>query len=159
MNKADDVLVALRRIIRATDLHSKYLFKSSGLTMAQVLLMRSIRDKPGVPIGDLAQDIQLSQATVTTVLDRLEKRKLISRERSTSDKRKVFITLTDSGRDLVGKSPVPLQEHFIQNYSKLKDWEQTLILSSLQRVAEMMDAGSLDASPILDIDISGRDTD
>jgi len=159
MNITDDVLIALRRIIRATDLHSKHLFKSSGLTMAQVLLMRSIRNKPGVPIGDLANDVQLSQATVTTILDRLEKRKLIFRERSTGDKRKVFISLTDSGLDLVINSPVLLQEHFIYNFSKLNEWEQTLILSSLQRVAQMMDAESIDASPILDIDVPGRDID
>ena len=159
MDKADDVLVALRRIIRATDLHSKYLVKSTGLTMAQVLLMRSIRNKPGVPISDLAGDIHLSQATVTTVLDRLETRKLVVRERSKTDKRKVFVTLTDRGLDLIGNTPVPLQEHFVQNFNKLKDWEQSLILSSLQRVAEMMDAENIDASPILDIEVPGRDID
>lgn len=157
MDIADDVLIALRRIIRATDLHSKYLFKSSGLTMAQVLLMRSIRNKPRVPIGDLAIDVQLSQATVTTILDRLEKRQLIMRKRSTGDKRKVFISLTHSGLDLVTNSPVLLQEHFIHNFNKLNEWEQTLILSSLQRVAQMMNAETIDASPILDIDVADRE--
>jgi len=43
--KTDEVLLALRRAIRATDLHSKYLSKTTGLTAPQILLLQSIRDK------------------------------------------------------------------------------------------------------------------
>jgi DNA-binding MarR family transcriptional regulator len=159
MNRVDEVLISLRRIIRATDLHSKHLVKTAGLTSAQLLLMRSVRDKGAVTIGELAEAIHLSQATVTTILDRLEGRHLISRNRSTADKRKIHIHLTEAGLKLLNNAPVPLQEHFIRKFDDMQDWEQTLVLSSLQRVAQMMDANGIDAASVLDVGSLDRDVE
>lgn len=151
MNSIKEVLVSLRRVIRATDLHSKHLSKTTGLTAPQILLLQSIRDRGQVTIGELANEINLSQATVTTILDRLEKRKLVYRERSEQDKRKVHAYLTDSGTEKLKAAPMPLQEHFTRQFGDLQNWEQTMIIASLQRVAQMMDAQHIDASPVLDI--------
>jgi len=147
----EGVLVALRRVIRATDLHSKRLSKNAGLTGPQLLIMRSIRDLGEVTIGTIADRVSLSQATVTTILDRLEQRRLVYRVRSTQDKRKVHAHLTDDGADLLARAPEPLQEDFIKKFQSLAEWEQTMILASLQRVANMMDADDIDASPVLDV--------
>lgn len=151
MAKYDEVLVALRRVIRATDLHSKRLSKHAGLTGPQLLIMRAIRDSGEVTIGTIADRVSLSQATVTTILDRLELRKLVYRVRSTQDKRKVHAHLTEAGADILARAPNPLQEDFIKKYQALAEWEQTMILASLQRVANMMDADKMDASPVLDV--------
>ncbi|WP_461518423.1 MarR family winged helix-turn-helix transcriptional regulator [Porticoccus sp.] len=151
MESIEQVLIALRRVIRATDLYSKHLAKTSGLTAPQILLLQAIRDGGQVTIGELADEISLSQATVTTIIDRLEKRELVYRERSTSDKRKVHAFLTDQAVEVLQHAPMPLQEHFARQFEALQEWEQSMILSSLQRVAEMMDAQHIDASPILDI--------
>ena len=149
MNSYEDVLVALRRVIRATDLHSKRLSKHAGLTGPQLLIMRTIRDLGEVTIGTIAEKVSLSQATVTTILDRLEHRNLVYRVRSTQDKRKVHAHLTDEGADLLARAPNLLQEDFIQKFQSLAEWEQTMILASLQRVANLMDADDIDASPVL----------
>ena len=151
MNRIEEVLIALRRVIRATDLHSKYLAKTTGLTAPQILLLRTIRDKGQVTIGELADDVSLSQATVTSILDRLEKRNFVHRERSSTDKRKVHALLTPEGAEVLQKAPIPLQDHFTRQFSDLQDWEQTMTISALQRVAQMMDAQHIDASPVLDV--------
>lgn len=151
MTNYDEVLVALRRVIRATDLHSKRLSKHAGLTSPQLLIMRTIRDSGQVTIGTIADKVSLSQATVTTILDRLELRKLVYRVRSTLDKRKVHAHLTEAGSEILARAPNPLQEDFIKKYQALAEWEQTMILASLQRVANMMDADHIDASPVLDV--------
>ncbi|MDT8403232.1 MarR family transcriptional regulator [Sulfuriflexus sp.] len=151
LNRIEEVLVALRRVIRATDLHSKHLAKTTGLTAPQILLLQTIRNKGEVTIGELASDISLSQATVTTILDRLEKRHLVYRERSKEDKRKVHAYLTDEAYETLKNAPIPLQEQFTRQFSELQEWEQTMIISSLQRVAQMMDAQHIDASPVLDV--------
>lgn len=150
------VLVALRRVIRATDLHSKHLAKTTGLTAPQILLLQTIRDKGEVTIGELATEVSLSQATVTTILDRLEKRGLVYRERSREDKRKVHAYLTAAAIDALKEAPVPLQEHFTRRFAELEDWEQTMIIAALQRVAQMMDAEHIDASPVLDVGMLDR---
>ena len=69
MDHLEEVLISLRRVIRATDLHSKYLAKTTGLTSPQLLLLKTVRSKGEVTIGELANDMSLSQATVTTILD------------------------------------------------------------------------------------------
>ena len=43
-----------------------------------------------------------------------------------------------------------LQENFIKQFRNLHDWEQTMIIASLERIAHMMDADHIDASPVLD---------
>ena len=158
MNSIDEVLVALRRVIRATDLHSKHLAKTTGLTAPQILLLQTIRDKGEVTIGELASEMSLSQATVTTIIDRLEKRGLVFRQRSKEDKRKVHAYLTDQATDVLKEAPIPLQDHFARQFGDLQEWEQTMIISSLQRVAQMMDAEHIDASPVLDVGILDRQT-
>ena len=149
LSRIHDVLIALRRVIRATDLHSKHLSKTTGLTAPQILLLHAIRDKGQATIGELATEVSLSQATVTTILDRLEKRKLAYRERSSEDKRKVHAHLTDAAWEVLKTAPLPLQQNFTERFGRLQEWEQTMILSALQRVAEMMDAHHIDASPVL----------
>ena len=151
MNPVEDVLTALRRVIRATDLHSRQLEKTVGLTAPQLLLLQILRQKGEVTIGTLARDMNLSQATVTTVMDRLEDRGLARRIRGETDKRKVYATLTEAGDQLLLNAPTLLQQSFIRQFQDLQDWEQAMILSSLQRVAQMMDAQHLDASPVLDV--------
>jgi len=156
LNQIEEVLIALRRVIRATDLHSKYLAKTTGLTAPQILLLQTLRDKGQITIGELAQEVSLSQATVTTILDRLEKRNLIYRKRSETDKRKVHAFLAEDAAEILKNAPIPLQEQFTRQFGDLQEWEQTMIISSLKRVAQMMDAQHIDAAPVLDIGVLDR---
>jgi DNA-binding MarR family transcriptional regulator len=150
------VLVALRRVIRATDLHSHELVRTSGLTTPQLLLLQTIRDRGEVTVGEIADEMSLSQATVTSILDRMELRKFISRTRSGKDKRKVYIMLTRGGKEAIRNAPAPLQDSFVKQFKNLKDWEQNMIIAALQRIAFMMDAENLDAAPLLDVGTPDR---
>ncbi len=158
MDYIEEVLVSLRRIIRATDLHSKYLAKTIGLTTPQMLVLQTINIHEHMTIGKLANHISLSQATVTTILDRLEKRNLIYRERSKQDKRKVHVHLTNEALAILKNAPIPIQEHFTKQFSNLEDWEKTMIISSLQRIEKMMDAQNIDAAPVLDVGVLDRES-
>lgn len=113
--------------------------------------MQAIRNTEDVTLGEIASIVSLSQATVSSILDRLERRELIARKRSTVDKRRVHAYLTDQGLGLLSKAPLPLQDQFARQFADLQDWEQTMIICALQRVAHMMDAEHIDASPILDV--------
>lgn len=149
MQTHDQVLVAIRRIIRAIDLHSRRLAQRSGLTGPQLLVMQVIARRESPTSSEVAREVSLSQATVTTILDRLERNGFVLRRRGEQDKRKVHLSLTESGATVLASAPTPIQENFIDSFNELKDWEQHLILSSLERVAEMMDAQDLDAAPVL----------
>jgi DNA-binding MarR family transcriptional regulator len=149
MEVCENVLIAIRQIIRAIDIHSRYLTKKYGLTGTQLLILKEIISMKEAHVGEVARRINLSQATVTSVLDRLEKLKYVKRTRSDSDKRKVMVRITKLGRSKLEKNPSLLQEYFIDRFRQLKEWEQNLILSTLQRVASMMNAERLEFIPVL----------
>jgi len=152
----NDVLVSLRQIIRATDIHSKQMIKKSGLTTPQIMVLKAIHELGDVTIKRISIEVSLSQATVTTILNRLEERTFVERVRSCIDKRVVNVRLSEKGAQALKDAPSLLHEKFIENFESLAEWEQTQILSSLQRVASMMDAEEIDAAPMLDIANSDR---
>jgi DNA-binding MarR family transcriptional regulator len=149
MKDYDEILIALRRIMRATDLQSQKLVRQSGLTVPQLLVMQAIEKEGSPSTSALARHIVVSQATVTRIIDRLERAGLVRRAKSSKDKRVVNVRLTDEGRSKLEIAPEPLQAEFLRKYRKLADWEQQMLKSSLLRIAAMMDAEDLDAAPIL----------
>lgn len=149
MEKYEELLVSLRQVIRAIDIHSRQLNKQSGLTGPQLMVMQNIAALDAPLAKDIAKEIALSAATVTTIIDRLESRALVIRTRSKTDKRKVHLSLSESGKLLLSSSPKPLQDHFIKRYQNLEEWEQSQLLSAVERIASMMDAEKLDAAPVL----------
>jgi DNA-binding MarR family transcriptional regulator len=151
MQKYEELLVSLRKVTRAIGLYSKKLSKESGLTGPQLIVLNEIKNNGGCMVKDIAQSINLSSATVTSILDRLEARAYVIRERSVTDKRKVGLYLTEHGKDVVRDAPRPLQAHFISRFEKLQGWEQTQLVSTMQRIAYMMDAENLDAAPMLEV--------
>jgi len=140
---SEKVLITLRQIIRAIDIQSKYLYKRYGLSGPQLIILRELSGVPEISIGHLAKEISLSQATVTDILDRLQDKEFIIRQRDNYDKRRVFIKITEKGKIAIGKKLSLLNEDFTQKFNQLEDWEQTLILSSIQRIASMMEAEKL----------------
>lgn len=151
MNKDEELLVALRKIIRAIDMRSRQLSKEVGLTGPQLLILQKVGKHNGVMVREIADDINLSSATVTNILDRMEARQLVERIRSTQDKRKVGVFLTESGAKALETAPLPFQEHFTNRFNGMEQWEQSQMVATLQRIALMMDAHDMDASPVLEV--------
>ena len=149
MEKYEQLLISLRQVIRAIDIHSKQLNKKSGLTGPQLMVMRQIYQLDGPMAKQVAQEINLSPATVTSIIDRLEAKELVVRKRSQLDKRKVELHISSAGKERLQDAPKPLQEHFIKRYQALEYWEQSQLLTSVERIGSMMDAEELDAAPVL----------
>lgn len=144
----EQVIVALRRVIRAIDLHSRTLVETHGVTGPQALILKVLQHG-SLAAGELAQRVSLSQATVTDIVNRLEQRGLVRRLRDLQDRRRVLVEATAAGRVMLEQSPPLLQDSFMRCFNSLQEWEQTQLLASLQRFAAMMDAADLDAAPVL----------
>jgi DNA-binding MarR family transcriptional regulator len=146
----EDVLVALRRIIRASDLRSRELARQTGLTTAQLIVLRAILRLGEVNTRAISGAVSLSPATVTTIMERLAERGFIERYRSTVDRRVVFTRLTAQGQRALAAAPVLLQEEFSQRFRALPADEQLALVRALDRIAAMMNAGDLECAPLLD---------
>lgn len=143
------VLQALRRIIRAIDLHSRKLLAQHKITGPQLVCLLSIQEHEPVTPSAIARHVHLSPSTVIGILDRLEVKALLQRERDLKDRRLVHVSLTGQGRALVARAPSPLQDRLAEAMSELPETEQATIAESLDQIVEMMEVGHIDAAPIL----------
>jgi len=140
----NQVIVALRRISRAIDLHSRALLQQYGMTAPQLAALHAVAAIQPASASTVAKRVHVSLATLSGIFNRLEGRGLLRRSRGGSDRRTVMVSLTESGAHLLESAPSLLQDRFRQELRKLHQWEQTLLLSSLQRVATMMEIDQIE---------------
>lgn len=151
----DGVLRAIRRIVRRISEHSRSLYRDAGLTVPQLLCLKAIgetedRDADAeITVAMVSDTVQLGPPTVSRIVDRLVRAELVTRERSAKDRRKVCLSLTTAGLDRYRALPRPLQETFVARFEALSKKRQRAILEALEEVVAMMEAGSLDAAPLL----------
>lgn len=149
MDVSNEVLMTLRQITRGIDLHSQKLIKKYGLTGPQLLVLKELSAKADLTPSELARKLSISQATITSMLDRLTQKGYIQRIRDQRDKRKVRIELQPKSLEVIKLNPSLLQEDFIDEFKSLQNWEQTQILSSLQRIVELMNLKNIKTSEYL----------
>lgn len=152
-NRLDETLIALRRILRAAELYERELAQAAKLTPAKLRVLQILASKQGgsaTPTA-LANQMGVSQATVTALVDQLQKRELVSRQRSSMDRRQTNVAITQAGTEALRNAPNALQQHFVKNFEMLENWEQQMMLAVLERVAGMLNADEIEAAPVLTI--------
>jgi DNA-binding MarR family transcriptional regulator len=92
-------------LLRTADLLSRkveVLLKSADISPTQYNVLRILRGSPeGLPCGEIAHRMISRDPDITRLLDRLEKRSLVSRCRETKDRRMVLTRITDGGVNLL----------------------------------------------------------
>jgi DNA-binding MarR family transcriptional regulator len=106
--------VAFLELCRTTDLLSRRLaalLKTEDLSANQYNVLRILRGSPdGLPCGEIGNRMITRDPDITRLLDRLEKRELISRCRETKDRRMVMARITPRGMELLARMDQPVQE-------------------------------------------------
>ncbi len=143
------IVRSLRRIIRAVGLYSRELLRRRNLTAPQLATLRQLGRQGALSAGELARSVSVSQATITGIVDRLERRGLVTRERDSRDRRRVVIELNEAGRDAVATSPPPLHERFMLRLAERSEEERDEIDRMLRLIVEMMEAERVEAAPVL----------
>jgi DNA-binding MarR family transcriptional regulator len=133
------VVSALRRIAQAMDSHSKWLEGHARLTVPQLLVLEALRhEAAALTAGALAERVSLTQGTVTSILDRLEAKSLITRVRATEDRRRVLVALTREGQEAIRVAPPLMQAQFTRAFEDLPKQERESLTRALERVAELV---------------------
>ena len=100
-------------LLRTTDMLSRRLvlvLKTEDLSATQYNVLRILRGAPeGLACGEIAGRMITRDPDVTRLLDRLEKRGLISRDRETKDRRTVMARITPEGLTLLSRLDEPVQ--------------------------------------------------
>lgn len=154
---AGSILLSLRRIIHSIDQHNKRMGKRYKLTVPQLVCLRQLLMDGELTPGHLAKKIFLSQATVTGIIDRLEAKGLVSRDRSLADRRKVVVRPTERGKLMANDMPWPLQERFSEELAELQETEIEHIDAVLKRLVVMMEAPAMQVWAFGPTDVIGSD--
>jgi len=101
-------------LLRTTDILSRALvavLKTEDLSANQYNVLRILRGSPdGLPCSEIASRMITRDPDITRLLDRLEKRGLISRCRETKDRRMVMARITPYGFKLLARLDGPVEE-------------------------------------------------
>ena len=144
------ILQSLRRIIRAIDIHSSRLAQQHNITGPQLGCLMVIAQSGPLASRKLAEEVYLSPSTVVGIVDRLERKGLVLRERDTRDRRLVHLSITPAGEKLIADTPSLLQDTLAKALLELPELEQVSITMALERLTELMEARHIEAAPILE---------
>jgi len=150
VERIDSSLIALRRIVRATELFGREIRQITGVTPSQFRVLQIIAEQGHATAKVISARMQVSQGTVTSLVDKLVREGYARREKSVQDRRQINILLTEAGGRILKEAPDPLQQRFVRKFAAMEDWEQAMLVAGLERVATMLDAEDMDASPVLD---------
>lgn len=151
-----NALRAIRRILRAAELNGRRLSSATGLTPSQLMVLQEIERRGETTPSTVATALQFGQATVTNIVDRLAASGLATRQRSERDKRQMILRVTDAGKDVLFHAPDLLQERFSNRFEELPAWERAMILAALERLSDLLEAGDIDAAPLIDTGVIDR---
>jgi DNA-binding MarR family transcriptional regulator len=143
----EHLLRTIRRILKRSAKYSKLLARESGLTVPQLVCLRAVaalgpRERTLAHVAELAE---LSPPTASRIVDRLVQSGLLERTRDDWDRRKVLLTLTESGRAAVDSRLRVVHERFVRRFAALSEERRRELLSAFEQVLDMMDAADPDA--------------
>jgi DNA-binding MarR family transcriptional regulator len=145
-----EILLSLRRIIKSLQDYSQKVSSHFGITGPQLWVVKTIYENGGLSLGELSKRMYLNPSTITGVVDRLEKKRYVLRDRSEKDRRVVKVQLTPKGNRLAKRTPKPIQGKMIYGLRKLKEDELFLIYKSVEKLVGIMEAEDVKVTFIFD---------
>jgi len=134
-----EIMQSLRRIVKAIQDYSHEVSGKFGITGPQLWALKTISQNESMSLSDLSARMYLHPSTITGVIDRLEKKGYVTRNRDRVDRRVIYVQLTAEGRRLSKRAPNPAQGKMIYGLKRLKKGELNLIYDSVQELVEIME--------------------
>jgi DNA-binding MarR family transcriptional regulator len=110
----------------------------AGLGSAQLFALQQIAEHPDASINDVAALTCTHQSSVSVVIQRLVRQRLVAKVASSQDRRRQRLAVTAKGRRLLGRAPVAVQEHLIAAIAALPVTDRRALARSLSAVARLV---------------------
>lgn len=136
----------LRRIFKAVQDYSQDVSHRFGITGPQLWALKTISQTDGLSLSELSKKMYLHPSTVTGVVDRLENKGFVVRERTSPDRRVIRLRLTAEGHNLMKNAPSSTQGKLIHGLRKLKKTELEAICKAVQKLVEIAEAENVEAT-------------
>ncbi len=136
------MLDSVRRIVHSLHESSRRAEQQVGLTGAQLYVLQALANAPVMSVNDLAAQTHTHQSSVSVVVSRLVRRRLVRRAASSADRRRLELSLTARGRQAIAEAPDVAQGLLVQGIERLPATRRRLLASALGELARAMDAGA-----------------
>ena len=124
---------ALRRLVRALRLSTVAVQRTTGISGAQLFVLRALVERPGQSMRDLIARTLTSQSTVSEVVPRLIARGLVTGQAAPDDGRRAVLTPTAAGRALVRTAPPTVQADLIEGLQRLSPGSRNVLADALEQ--------------------------
>lgn len=121
----------IRRLVSALGESARSVEQRTGLTNAQLFLLRQLDREPGLSINALAERAMTQQSTVSLLVRRLEEAGYVERTRSAADARQVLVTLTRRGRMVTRRAPRTPLGRMVESLDRLPAAEVEALIRGL----------------------------
>lgn len=135
---AKNIVQDLRIVVRTIQAHSRWVEKQCGVSSVQLWAMWELFASPGQKVSDLSRALSIHQSTASNMLDKLEEKGLIKRDRSGPDQRVVQLFLTEQGSQLLSTAPRPAQGAVQDALKNMSDIELKSLKSGLDALINHM---------------------
>ena len=133
-NPEESIGYLLRQTMSTLNRAAETEMRPHGLTAVQWAPLMIISRGGNPTAASLARDLNTDTGAMTRMLDRLEAKGLLTRSRSSQDRRVVVLTLTDQGRELTTRIPHHLASVYNQHLAGFNMEEFLLFKQFLRRV-------------------------
>jgi len=106
-HSALETLKLFRIIFKSANRHFHEIEKAVGIGGASLWALAEIAEKKDLTVSGLAKAMSIHQSTASNLMEKLESTAYVARTRSADDRRVVYLSLTDKGRDALAKAPPP----------------------------------------------------
>ena len=144
-----DGLRRLVRVLRSSNIESE---RRTGITTAQLFVLKHVAEHPGGSLGDVAARTLTTQSTASEVVARLVARGLVSRGPAPNDRRRAALSATADGLRILRASSPPVQERLIAAIGQLPSNQQEAIARGLTAWLDAAGFGELSPSMFFEPD-------
>lgn len=130
---------AMRKLQHAAEVHAKQRGRCGGLTPTKQMILQVLVAEGRLTASQLSQRVSISAATLSGMLDRMEERQLLKRERDSQDKRRQWLLISPAGRALLDEAPSLLPPALLCALETMPAWERHSLIAALLRVGELCD--------------------
>jgi DNA-binding MarR family transcriptional regulator len=132
------VVDSVKALVKALRDSGREVEQRLGITSAQLYVLQALRDRPA-SINELAARTYTHQSSVSMVVARLVENRLVTRAAARTDARKVSISLTAAGRNLVKRSPDVPQTRLIRALRGMSKRDLNTLSQQLTNLTDIMD--------------------
>jgi DNA-binding MarR family transcriptional regulator len=147
------IVTLIRQNVRLWALHTRELSRNYDLSVSQLLCLQTLHENGRMSMSDIAESIMVNVSTVTGIVDRLERKGLIERQRETTDRRVITIALTEKGTSLAENSPPAVHHKIVRTVQMLSEAEREEVFDALDSVSRLIHKGGPDHDPALPSEI------